>query len=107
MVATVRITTTVDPDGVVRLSEREIRLAGIRPGDRVHVAIVRDVEPAAAPDIAPRDAEFPPEMPFEEWLDRFRADFPLPDGDVDVEELIRQGEDDVAREFWERFDRRD
>jgi len=111
MVAKTQITTFVDPDGSVHLSEQEMARAGIRAGDRILVAIVPAPEPTAPtpPDTDPVSAERRAlsaaelaALPFDEWLAQFRADFPI-DPDVDVEEMIRHGEELVADEFWERF----
>lgn len=107
MVAKVQITTTVAADGSVRLLKHEIEAAGVRPGDHVQVKILRGSEPSlvthAAIQALPDDAPFPPNMPFDEWLARFRADFPTEGVPLDTEELAGLGEEDSAREFWERL----
>jgi hypothetical protein len=111
MVAKVQITTTVEQDGSVRLSESQIQPAGLRAGDRVRVEIVKDSERFAPPpasaasapdDSGALDVDALAALPFDEWLKQFRADFPV-DQEIDAEELIRQGEDAVADEFLTRF----
>ena len=114
MVAKVQITTTVEEDGSVRLSENQIQPAGLRAGDRVRVEIVKDTEradpaPASRAILPPDasnvlDADALAALPFDEWLNRFRADFPV-DPQIDAEDLIRQGEEAVAVEFWARLNR--
>ena len=111
MVTRVRITTTVEDDGSVLLPESQIQAAGIQAGDRVRVEIVKDARVTG--EMAPGEAveADPPNvltaaelaaLPFDEWLDRFRKHFPIPQ-DVEVEELIRQAEEVAADEWWARF----
>ncbi len=116
MVAKVTITTTVEADGSVRLPESQIQLAGIQPGDQVRIEIVKDVEPPGralvpGPDAVDRidvadhpvalDADELAALSFDEWLAYGRSLVSF-EG-LRVEEIIRQGEDAAADEWWERF----
>ena len=105
--ARVRITTTVEEDGSVRLLESQIEPAGIQGGDRVRIEIVKEGEKA---DPVPPSRTITPgpsivlnadelaALPFDEWLKRFRADFPVDPG-VAVEDLIREAAEAAVDEF--------
>jgi hypothetical protein len=104
MVARLKVTTTIGSDGTLRLAEDEIEGAGLRPGDLVDVQVVK----VETPDAATRRAYVPEEIDLDNlphWtaddlFERFRIDEP-----IDVEEAIKQGEEDAADEFVEEYKR--
>lgn len=112
MVARVRITTTVEDDGSVRLSDSQIQAAGIQAGDRVRVEIVKDAQATGAVVPSETVGTDPPDvlsadelaaLPFDEWLAYGRAMVSF-EG-LTVEEIRRQAEEAMADEWWDRFNR--
>lgn len=109
MVARVRITTTVEDDGSVRLMESQIQEAGLQAGYRILVEIVKDARPVGtvesseaveAEPVGVLSAEELADLPFDEWLAYGRSMYSF-DG-LTVEEIRRQAEEAIADEWWER-----
>jgi hypothetical protein len=104
MVAQLKVDMIVAADGTLHLAEDVIESAGLKPGDQVSVLVSKAEAPEEIKErISQReeiDLDNLPHWTPEELFERFRIDEP-----IDVEEAIRQGEEDAAREFMEEYER--